>query len=530
MNSFRFRTVLFLLPAFLLLASCSKKKSAAEEAARNLSSHIAPDMIYSISAKTFLDKSGISDGSAVPKAFNLMMGEQLSYLTDESKTGIRFDGKSFVFFNFDKSTRNSGSGIIVFGIKNADTFSKLVSEGTDLKPTEKNGYKYISSPGGEMAVSWRKTYGLLFFAEDSDLTKSELEDHIGKLMEYTESKGDKENEAYTAFFESDTDISAIFNFEALGKTQEPGFEAAQWVSDAYKGAYFLHTVHFDTDKITSHNRIFSSDKSKNTPELLAKNGISADYLTFLSKYEAPIGFITAAVSVKEMQQLLEKTGGREWERETRRVSENYGLSMDELIGGLSGEVAVSFTGIEQLEYPYTWINDDGEEEEETWYNNEPVFALTLGLSNDYLPSVFDSVPDVKKKENYYQMYDLFVAFTEKKMFISTDKLLVSTVATKGSLAAFKEGRKGIEEQALKHPVFGYFDFTWLYRFLQTESPDVAAFFADFDYASGSGNGEETTVELHFKNTGKNSLFIITSAIFKMWTTETVHHSVEKIEM
>ncbi|MBX7093878.1 MAG: DUF4836 family protein [Flavobacteriales bacterium] len=505
-----------LASAAILLSACGDKTAIdAERASINLIAQSNPEMILSLKAQEILDKSGMSDGAVFPGAFKMIFAEMIDYVTDSEKTGIDFSGKSFVLADInDEGTIESV--VTVFNLKDPEAFAKLIREDMEVEPAEKNDYHYVISPKNEMAICWYKKFGMFIMTDPNnfDITKEQME----KLMDEKMAQSIVEtepNENYATFLKEDADFSAMIfsgDMMKLGNREARGKEKEQLANliETFDGSYTYYTVSFETDKISAKMINHLSDKAKAKTKDLTKKGVDPSTLSFLTN-DKLFGFFSLSLSPSNFMSFIESVDPEEISKEKNQFSEKTGIAFNDLVNSFTGDFAMSFVGMEEVEKSYEYQDEAGKTQTETYKSNEPLFSVSLGIKGDLLKSMVDTMPDLTKSENgVYKNRDAYMVFTPGKLYISNSESLANSVATNGKLKDFKAD--GLEKKASENPFFGMFDFKPLVASMSEREKEARQVMANWDKVYAYGNMEEMHFEMTFRNTGENGLYVITKAV------------------
>lgn len=507
----------FVLFGAVFLNSCGSKTDInAETAAANLFSKTKPAMVLSISPRTLLDKSGMSNGEVMPKAFAMLFSEMTDYVTKESKTGISFDGKSFAAFNFNE--KGSFDHLYcIYNLKDPERFATMIKEDLEVDPAKNEGFNYALSPEGNVIIGWYKTFGIALIMEK----RSEKEAALKKLTELMQGaiEEGKAEERYQKLLENKNDISFLYDFGAMMQLAQQNGDAkteemVNNLKDIYGTSYSIYSLNFDTDKITAEINNYLNDKSSEVFNKMFGKGVDPSYMSFLTNQDL-IGFYSLALMPEPCLNFYKELSEEAYAQAEREISRETPLQLKDLSGGFTGELTMAMVSFKESEKSYSYTNEDGKEEVYSYKSTDPVFTMTIGLNGDLVKSILDTTKMVTKKGNYFTAEtSTFFAFTSDKLFISNDEALVATVANEGKLKAFD--KNGIATEASANPAFGYFDFKALSGTLPSSDKESKAIIDLFDYAIASGNANHFKGELYLTKSGKNSLYIMTSTIMNTY--------------
>lgn len=512
---FRSLIAFFLLPA--LVISCGNKTDLdAETAAKNIIAQENPYMIFSMKAQDLLDKSGAADGSVFPATFKMMFGEMVDMLTQSSKNGINFEGRSFLLATLGKSNKPE-SFVAVYNLANEETFAKMLKEDMEVTPVEKDGYHYVISPDNQMAFGWYKTFGIILLKPEFKGTKADMETSLGELMVKSVTESEP-SEKYGNFLKEEGDINVFISFEQTmtmaeqnaGNNEER--EMVNKLKEYYKDSYAYYAVAFEKDKISGRFTNHLSEKAKSKFAPMFGKGISSKMLNFLTPNQL-MGFFSGSFSPKPFFDFIQENGGEDVNRDMNEFEEKTKLNFDDLIGSFTGEMTIALLGMESVTKSYTYLDENGKEMEETYETEQPIITAAFTLNNNFIQSITDTIADLQSKKSEQGVYNLednmYMVISNEVLFVSTSSSVAAEVAQNGKLKTYTSSN-GIENEAMKKAMFGYFDFKPLVASLSDKQ--AQQLMKDYDFVKISGDMNQVDFEMHFRNTGKNALYILTKSV------------------
>jgi len=514
------RTALLFIAASVVLTSCGGDKDlTAEEVAKNLIGHYEPDAVLAMEPGQLIDKSGIAEDGMIPGEMKFMFGEQLDYILDEEKSGLGFEGKSFVFMKFGK--REPDWMVMIFNISNKENFEKMMKEEMEIEPKETDGFMSVYKKG--TAIGWYDTFGISVTMPDRK-KREEAEPMLAEMMKKATEEAETIRTEYNDLINDKSDFAALYDVhsimpmavsEAHGDEKKMMEALMEWT----KESYMFYTLNFETDKVVAKMKNTFSEKSKKEFEGMSRKGIDNSFMSSLTD-SSLIGFFTFAANAEPFYKFLGKIGGEEFQNTEFEFKNKMGVDLLNLVKTFTGEIAVSMINLEKKSFTESYINENGKEESYTYSRENPVMAVVVGTKDNTWQQIIDTVPDIEKRENYYVMDrgNGFIAFSNNKIFLTTSEKLANQFATTGKLSNWSAD--GIEKKATENTAFGYLDFKTLMNIIpERERATVEKFFSNADYAVFYGNTNESVAEMHFKPTGKNSLYNLTSAVMDMMSLE-----------
>lgn len=486
----------FGLSLFLFSAACGQKsKSASEEAARKLTSHTAPEMLFSVSIAQLLDKSGVKDGSSLPPFSSLLFGEKLAYLQDENKSGIRFSDRLYVLTWFDEN-RQWHTNSFIFGICHASRFATLLEkEGKGGKATKKNGFRYLTFSAENVSIAWNEDYAIAVRVNGESEKNTEI--LLWEQIAFIQKTPEKTDSAYLDFFAGTADICWF------RKIKHPSSAGAEKMESRTTGS-----LHFETDRIVLRSQLTQEGAGK-TP-IFSDHSVPEEYLGLLSDKGLPWGFATASVPLVSSFGHLKGYQPEIADSLAAQVRVNTGLALQDLMQWFSGDFALSFAGMDFTTTPnFTGFSRKAEAKRVNF-----VFHLTAGLLDEAaVKQVLDTFPNVTAYDSYYR-YDTthYLVVKAGKLFISNSESQVRLVAENGMLAPYLGSEKA---NVLRSPFYAYFDFNLLQAH-QVKHFDKGFFYLleHFDYLRITGNNKEALVEFQLNPDEKNALSTLVSSVLE----------------
>lgn len=498
------------------VASCGNKKNiSAYDAAKNITAVENPDFIMSVATGEVINKSGIK-GDAVPMMMQMLFGEMLDYVRKEDKTGISFEGSSYMLLKMGNNGKPDYIASI-FNIKDAERFKSFIKEETSQDAEKKEGINYYTE-GKNFITGWYKTFGVSLIS-DNISTKDSAFLKIKSLMETATKTAENLGKNYTEFFNQKADISIIYNLDIAGKINQTNQndEQLKKMKTYYEGGSAIYTLNFETDKINGNLKNMLSDKSVQRFSQMFNKGISEGMTQCLTDNGNLIAFGSMAINLGSFMDFLTEIGLNEG-TEVKEFEYMTQLSFSDFAKAFTGEVTISLIDIEQVN-ALEYYKSKGVKIENPEYfdytKTLPKVAITVGLNSDLIKNVFDTTKNLDKQDNIYSMNDdVFLSINGNKLFISTHKDLAEKFAANGYLGTYNESTR--TSQAMANPFYGYLNFAPLKKLMSEEDlKNMEDPFNYLNYATFSANLIEGTFEINFKPTGKNSLALLTGLVFDL---------------
>lgn len=478
----------------LTLASCSSKTVGSDDAAKRLVAAEAPAFIVSLKLKDLLDKGGISNKENVPMAAQMLLSDQVEYLTNPEKAGLDLSGKSYLAISVEGETHY---GWALTKIKDKEALEKTLKDEGHTRFEEIEGYNTIVEDD-KILAAWNEKHLILVVSSNG-----KVKDKFKTYAEAIDSDKTPGNQ-YNKFFESATDVAFFHDLGRAAELQasmphevnrEIDMEMVKKVAEKLKGSYSLTTVNFENDKVVADISNDLSENAKKEFNFVGKNGFPKELMAQLGSEEMT-GFISLNADVKQLVDwAISFSGKQDMLAEAR---EKTGLDVDRILGSFKGNVLVAFQGMMKVPFPFY------EEGSELDSINRPRVSVIASLNNNYLETIVDSILGKEKEGNFYVVEKGFspqyLAFKPAVVFYTNDSKTVS-----GTGAPKLEAKA---EEVLNKPFSFYID---LHTFIKNmgDKKEQAARVADkFKYAIGGFDMSGGHAELILNNGGKNSLWTI----------------------
>lgn len=506
-------TLIFTLFVVFTVACGKKKNISATDAAKNITAAENPEFIMSIATGEVINKSGIK-GDAVPMMMQMAFGEMLDYIRKEEKTGISFEGCSYLILKMGNNGKPEYIATL-YNIKDADRFKEFIKEETKSDAEKKDGINYYTE-GKDFIAGWYKTFGATLIMENIN-TKDEAFEKLKSFMEKAVKPAENLSKNYTAFFEEKSDIAMIYNMDLVTKTdafkQNEG--KLKKIQEYYEGGSVIYTVNFETDKITGTFKNLLTEKSMQRFSQLFNKGISEEMTKCLTDNGNLIAFGSGAVNIGSFMDFLTEVGLHE-DNEVKELEEMTKLSFSDIAKAFTGEATISLIDFEQMSALDYYKSKGIKIEDPTYYDytkTVPKIAITIGLKSDLIKNVLDTTENVKKENAVYSSgEEMFMAINGSKLCITTHKDLAQKFAANGSLGVYNDNTHTL--RAMENPFYGYLNFAPLKKLMSEEElKNLEEPYNNLNYATFSANLTQGTFEINFKPTGKNSLGLLTALVF-----------------
>ena len=498
--------------AFIFSACSSDEESAGanispKDAVVNYASNGNASMIMSMRLGDLIDKSGLMK-DLLPAEMKMVADGYLSQFLDSEENGLDLDETSFVLTDLTGLPSAPAMVGVVVAVSDAGTFASFVEGQTRMQPEEGEGFKFISL-GGSGVIAGNS--GFAAFFSGADFTGGKASGSLEKIMKSLSEKGKGDTKAISKFAEKKADFGFFMDFENYMEVipkDEPGTAImnSEFYKTMMKDAYMSGFVNFEAGKIVAEYDMAGNKKLMDLMTKAYNNG-NADYANYLGG-ENLIGFVTANMNVDALLDSYEEMGFfdiPEVAKVLDAVKMATGLSVRDIANKFSGEFSLSFVG----------INVSGEDEAaepeneysgyyEARKNTEPVFTMAIGIRDSLFGKIFDTIPALVKKANYYAMSKGGLCLKNGVLFVSSDMMLLEDFALDGRLSTYT--KNNAQKAIGSNPVYGYFSFDALTMVMAEINPEVALAVSQLDYAemTATKNAQFKAV-LYFKDKKTNAL-------------------------
>lgn len=518
--SSKWLSALALITGFtLVFSSCSSDEDGAganispKEAVVNYASNEGCQMVMSINLGDLIDKSGLKD-DLLPAEMKMMADGYISQFLDSKENGLNINEPAFIIGDLEGIGKNSEMpkfiGIIL-SVDNAETFAAFVEGQTRMQPESGDGYSFISM-GKNGILAWNS--GMAAFLIGKDFTGSKSSSALENAMKSMSEKGKGNTKALAKFTEKKADFGFFMDFENYMKVMpvaEDEMSKAmmenKFMKNMMKDATMAGFLNFENGKITMDYDMSGSKEMKKFISNAYKKG-NPDFANYLGGDDL-IGFGTMSINIDAILDYYEEAGIFDMPQIAEglaKIKATTGLSIRDIANKFSGDFSIGFVGIEEDEKEETAASTD---EYAGYYEDskstKPVITFAIGIRDSLMSKIFDTIPALIKKPNYYAFAEMGgMSLKNGVLFITSNQVLLEDFALDGRLNTYSKNnaQKAISENS----VYGYFNFEALAKALMEVNPEVAEAMASLDFAEFKATKDANfSGVLHMKDKNTNAL-------------------------
>jgi len=497
----------------LTFSSCSSDEEAAadisaKEAVINYASNEGCQMVMSMRIGDLIDKSGLMD-DLLPAEMKMMADGYISQFLDSKENGMDMNETAFIIGDFKGLPEAPNFVGIVLSVENAETFAAFVEGQTRMQPESGDGYKYISMSGSGI-LAWNN--GMAAFLTGKDFMGSNSSKALDKAMKAMSEKGKGNTKELAKFAGKKADFGFFMDFEAYLKVM-PKDDAnsaildSKYMMDMMKDSYMSGYLNFEKGKISLDYDMSGSKNLKKFLNTAYKNG-NPEFANYLGG-EDLIGYGTMSLNIDAILDYYEKAGLFDMPQVAEglaKIKATTGLSIRDIANKFSGDFSIGFAGIEEDKSEETTASTD---EYAGYYESskstQPVITFAIGIRDSLMEKIFDTIPTLTKKQNYYSFGEMGgMSLKNGVLFITSNQMLLEDFALDGRLSTYSKNnaQKSISNNAM----YGYFNFASLSSALMTINPEVAEAVSSMDYAEMKATKDaKFSAVLHMKDKNTNSL-------------------------
>lgn len=515
--SFKWSSALAMVAGFtMVLSSCSSDEEGAganispKDAVINYASNEDCQMVMSMRLGDLIDKSGLMD-DLLPTELKMMADGYISQFLDSKENGLNLNETAYIIGDMEGIPDSPKFVGIIFAVENAETFASFVEAQTRMQPEEGSNYNYISM-GGSGVIVWNS--GMAAFFGGKDFMGSNASKALEETMKSISEKGKNDTKQLAKFTGEKADFGFYMDFESYMKVIPKGQDElsasmleSQYMKDLMKDASMAGYLNFEKGKITLDYDLSGSKKMLEFMQASYKNG-NPEFANYLGG-EDLIGFGTMSINIDAILDYYEKSGLFDMPTIAdglSKIKATTGLSIRDIANKFSGDFSIGFVGIEEDAASAEAVPENeysGFYEERK--NTKPVLTFSIGIRDSLMSQIFDTIPGLKKKANYYAFEEMGgMSLKNGVLFITTDQMLLEDFALDGRLNTYKknDAQKSISENT----VYGYFNFDALSKALMTVNPEVATALSSMDYAELKATKDaKFSAILHMTDKNTNAL-------------------------
>lgn len=326
-----------------------------------------------------------------------------NFINDPSMIGIGFDRAPYMFLGVDsKGNRLAVYATYLFGVSNQKKFIDfitLVSGGMmDLK--SEGSVKYIT-------LEDDIEDGGLFFNDKVAMVVVKIEG--GKVnckniaMNLFKMKADESilsEKTFTDFQKNQMDLSMYLNKSAIDRLVDENKNKMGSGKDLAKIKQFIKyypvgmSMNFEEDAIKF--KTYSDPAQTPNTEIMKDKGLSSADMKYFAPNGKPLAYLTLNLNVKKYYEMImevfkmdSRRNVEDIERGMDELTAETGVTKDQLLNTLAGNISVSLTGFEKKSYlytsPYYMYDETYQPEPEMRTTMVPIFVAhaTLGNASAY---------------------------------------------------------------------------------------------------------------------------------------------------
>lgn len=344
--------------SFLILVSCSEtNKKEATAVPKDAA------FVLVVDGKSLSEKSGIDDftqTNAYKKLMEQMSSDEIEHLKqfdyilkDVNESGVGINDTYLVFMKMDMGDPIVGINLpVIDRAKLENLMNKAVDDSQKELVIEKNAdISVLNTPNEDVIICWNDNQ-LLMITSDSK-SSDDLSQMGMELLQQHKSKSIFSNSHFNDFYSEHKDLSFWLNYGHIMDNMAPAQQMmASQIPFDFKGMYISGFVSFEKGKVDIKYHTEMSEKMKEYLEkypvinpdfdLAALEAIpQKSFLNFessLNFYE----YYRLLLSMYKEKQINVDTYSKQIEKE-------LGVSLEELLKSISGEIAVSIQDIKMVE-------------------------------------------------------------------------------------------------------------------------------------------------------------------------------------
>ncbi len=521
-SSMKWSSALAVVAGFtLVFSSCSDEESAGanispKEAVINYASNEGCQMVMSINLGDLVDKSGLKS-DLLPAEMKMMADGYISQFLDSKENGLDINKPAFIIGDLEGMGQNSDMPKfigIVLSIDNAKTFAAFIEGQTRMQPETGDNYSFVSM-GKNGILAWNS--GMAAFLMGKDFTGSKSSSALESAMKSMSEKGKGNTTALEKFTDKKADMGFFMDFENYMKVMPMGDDEMskammenKFMKDMMKDATMAGFLNFENGKITLDYNMSGSKEMKKFISNAYKKG-NPDFANYLGGDDL-IGFGTMSLNIDAILTYYEKSGVFDMPQIAdglALIKTTTGLTIRDIANKFSGDFSIGFVGIEEDEEKETAETTD---EYAGYYEDskstKPVITFAIGIRDSLMSKVFDTIPGLTKKGNYYAFEEMGgMSLKNGVLFITSNQVLLEDFALDGRLNTYS--KNNAQKSISDNSVYGYFNFDALSKALMEVNPEVAEAMASMDYAEFKATKDASfSGVFHMKDKSNNALKLL----------------------
>ncbi|OJJ14487.1 hypothetical protein BKI52_42665 [marine bacterium AO1-C] len=489
----------------------------------------------------------------------------LENLNDPTVSGLDLRKKVFVYTYSGGGVFSSNTGVVaaVQNAGNLEKMLKLSDKDIEIKKEEK-GYKYVELDKYE-AIGWNDQVMMYIKSESGDgLGERKGLSARSYLYSFFNLAPDNSlitNKNFSKFVAKNNDLSVWYSLQAAKKDMTAALNMYRYsnrdqqVLDEilnFQNSYIQYNLNFEKGKVLFNTQY---DLNKNLKKFYKETygqNLSKELLSRIP-YKQLLGFMGFSWNFKGLFNWLKRVEGVEqaFEKQAKEI----GLSSDDLLKALQGEIVLAMTGFEKFEikekgsrygdYLNQMLADHDVDENKladfrkrlseiprkTRTTYAPEVLGIVSFKSDMIPKkiietaqIFLSANKVEGKP-YYQFevaeMPFFMATQKQQLMVTNREKLLEQMLDKGNNGNLS-GNKMVQE-ATKYNNYMYMNLSFdkfpkstqqnIKDQLQGKFGELQESLSLFESFKAKGKDYEARMELNLSDKSKNSLEVILRTVF-----------------
>lgn len=280
----------------------------------------------------------------------------LANLNDPLASGINFGKKVFVYTYSGGGLFSSNTGIIAAMSNQAKFENTLKQTNKKLKiQASENGYKFAEI-GKHEAVGWNKNV-IIYISPQSDNKKSDrpsARSYLTGFFTLEKSNSLISNKNFRSFLGKPNDVAVWYSLDAAKKTMTAALKFYRYSRNDQKildeilnfsNSYIHYDLNFKRGKVVFSSRYHLNKRLQKFHKETHGKNLNSKLLSQMSQKNL-LGFVGLAWNFKGIYDWLKRVEG--FEQEFDKNAQKAGLSPDDLLEALQGELMMTVTGFEKF--------------------------------------------------------------------------------------------------------------------------------------------------------------------------------------
>lgn len=450
-------------------------------------------------------------------------------LENPKKCGLDLSSDAYFFRHYH--TDHGDKYGLVIGMNDHKEFGEFLKAIPGMKDniTDKKTYQLLT--GDKHFLAWndkgllviideKRSMDYLYYESSRKDADNKSESYINELMTMQTSKSIRVKPEFQRFARQGNDVGFFVNYgKSLEEESQNQYNPLASVFKMFNGLYFRGGLDFEKNKIVAKGQFDGKEEVLKTFNYLKRDGISSKALQYVAGEHL---FMTAGINL-DINRILGFVKDNFGKVGLEAGLQQMGLTQDELVGMVTGEVTISLIDIKQVEVPdYDYrinpITGMFERFDTVRRELSPVFIANLGISDKkgfhkVLNKIFGE-PDHDMYHDNFGRMPIYIVDNSFGVSIVNDKTLAESILKgKGT----KEPPKDIGNMMADQPGSFYFDLNVKHyptaaidKIIRSEDKkdQFTKFMALFEDYKGYGTMESFRYEINLVQGEENSLFRI----------------------